>query len=137
MGKDSARKFVTCRLVMGIRRSDTEMSWRYREITSSFLGFNKYLRRSSKYERICDAEECRKLAVCFRSEAGSCSRYLEISFKKVEITQLSYMPSWKTFWGQKCVVKFESEEISITGDDCSKSDSKRYGRLRTGGPSVI
>ena len=31
-------------------------------------------------------------------------------FKKVEITQLSYMPSWKTFWGQKCVEKFESEQ---------------------------
>ena len=35
------------------------------------------------------------------------------------------MPSWGQFWGQKCVtIKFESEEISITGDYCSKIEEK-------------
>ena len=29
----------------------------------------------------CEAKEFRKLAVCLRREAGSCPRYLEISFK--------------------------------------------------------
>ena len=46
--KDSAREFVTFRLVLGILRSDTEMSWRYREITSSSFGYNKYLRWNAK-----------------------------------------------------------------------------------------
>ena len=32
-----------------------------------------------RIERICDAQECRKLAVSCRSEGGSCSRCLEIS----------------------------------------------------------
>ena len=27
-------------------------------------------------------------------------------------------------WGTKMCIKFESEEISITGDNCGKSDSK-------------
>ena len=35
------------------------------------------------------------------------------------------MPSWGQFWGQKCVtIKFEREEISITGDYCSKIEEK-------------
>ena len=35
------------------------------------------------------------------------------------------MPSWGQFWGQKCgTIKFESEEISITGDYCSKIEEK-------------
>ena len=33
------------------------------------------------------------------------------------------MPSWKKIWEQKFVQGL-SEEISITGDYCSKSDSK-------------
>ena len=40
------------------------------------------------------------------------------------------MPSWEQFWGQKCVtIKFEGEEISITGDYCSKIEEK-VRRLR-------
>ena len=42
--KDSARKFVTFGLVLGIWRSDTGMSWRYRNISSCSFGYNKYLR---------------------------------------------------------------------------------------------
>jgi len=31
-------------------------------------------------------------------------------------------------WGTKMYIKFESEEILITGDYCSKSDSKEVDR---------
>ena len=37
------------------------------------------------------------------------------------------MPSWKKFGTEVCM-QFESEEISITGDYCSKSDSKEEDR---------
>ena len=49
------------------------MSWRY----------SRSLLFLSAATNICDAEEGRKLAVCFQSEAGSCSRYLEISLRPV------------------------------------------------------
>ena len=58
----------------------TGTSWRHGKIISSTF---------AKYKRICDAEECRKLAISVRSEAGGCSRYLEISFKEVNITQVT------------------------------------------------
>ena len=68
-------------------------------LTPSSFGYIKYLRRSTKYQGICDAEECRKLAVCFRSEAG----YLEISFKQVKITQVTYLHGKK--FGDRNVYK--------------------------------
>ena len=55
-------KFVTCRLV-----------------ARSLLVLSATINIWGGAQGICDAEECRKLAVCFRSEAGSCSRYFEIS----------------------------------------------------------
>ena len=79
---DSARKFVTFRLflvfdVVTQEWVGAEACWRYREITSSSFGYNKYLRRSAKW--------CRKLAFCFRSEAGRCSRYLDISISRDQL----------------------------------------------------
>ena len=69
--KDSAPKFVTFWLVLGIRRGDTGMSWRHRKITSSSFGYNNIWGGAQS--------NVVWLAFCFLSEAGSCSRYLEIS----------------------------------------------------------
>ena len=52
---------------------------RVADIARSLLVLSATINIWGGAQGICDAEECRKLAVCFRSEAGSCSRYFEIS----------------------------------------------------------
>ena len=69
--KDSAPKFVTFWLVLGIWRGDTGMIWRHRKITSSSFGYN-IIWGGGQSNFVW-------LTFCFLSEAGSCSRYLEIS----------------------------------------------------------
>ena len=62
---------------------------RVADIARSLLVLSATINIWGGAQGICDAEECRKLAVCFRSEAGSCSRYFEISFKWVKFTQVA------------------------------------------------
>ena len=77
-------KLVTFGIGSGIWRSKTGMR-------SSSFGYNKYFWWSA----ICDAQEFRKLAVCCRSEGGSCSRYLEMSSSCLVYLMKPYWCSWK------------------------------------------
>ena len=45
-------------------------------------------------------------------------------FKKVKITHLTPDAFMEKIWGTEMSIKFESDEFSITGDYCNKTDSK-------------
>ena len=62
--KDSAPKFGTFWLVLGIWRGDTGMIWRHRKVTSSSFGYN-IIWGGGQSNFVW-------LAFCFLSEAGSC-----------------------------------------------------------------
>ena len=75
-GKDSAGKFVTCLLFWGFDVVTPEWAG---DIARSLLVLSATINIWGGAQSIKGfaTEECRRLAICFRSEAG----YLEISFK--------------------------------------------------------
>ena len=122
--KCEKRVYLSACWVFNVHRNELEISrdhfW--------FFRLEQIFGAERKVLKVCDAEvsvECHKLAVCFRSEARSCSRYLEIGFKrlkKVKITQVTCSH------GKNLGDRNVYNDRVITGDYCSKSDSKEEDR---------
>ena len=83
------------------------MSWRYRKISSSSFCYNKYLRRSAKYLRICDAENVVNLQVTSKVRP-------DISKSVLSKSRLHKLHAFiENILGTEMYIKLESEEISI------------------------
>ena len=100
------------------------MSWRYRKISPSSFRYNKYLRWSAKYLRFVTLKNVVNLQVTSKVRP-------DISKSVLSKSRLHNLHAFiENILATEMCIKFESEEFSITGDYCSRSDSKEEDRGR-------